>query len=464
MSKNDFIIQRIFSDMSEGVISIDMQGKISMINPSALELLEKEEDELVGFPFASCFFEYEENDKFNQTILDAIYDADSIHESIVDYFTGSVTKQLHITTSYLKDDGNKIGVVAVMSDVTELSELRDAVKAMEKIKALNNKLELRNKLLSETFGRFLSDDIVKQLLDTPDGLKLGGKKAHLTVLMSDLRGFTALSERMPAVDLLTMLNHYLGAMTEIIQSNSGTIIEFIGDGIMAIFGAPVESNIHAFQCVKAAVEMQMKMAEINAWNRENNYPDLEMGIGINTGDVIVGNIGSEKRTKYGITGSNVNLAGRIESYTVGGQVLISEFTRECIKEELIIESEQSVKPKGVDKPITLSSVAGIGGEYDIKIERDIKEPIKLEKTVEVSFITISGKHGMDTVFKGKFTALSQDQGIFVTDAELNDHDNVQIEIDGEKLFAKVVEKNSDSLKLRFTSRPAHFNDWLKKSK
>ncbi|MBR6052104.1 MAG: PAS domain-containing protein, partial [Clostridia bacterium] len=354
-SKN-FIRQSVIRDMSEGVMTIGLDGKIMSINPAAEKILEKHADDIVGVKFARAFFEYEENDAFNQTVLDAVYDADKTHRGIVGFYTGKTIKQLNVTTSYLREGDEKIGVIVVISDISELVELRDAVKAMEKIRALNSRLEIRNKLLSETFGRFLSDEIVKQLLEEPDGLALGGKKRNLTVLMSDLRGFTAMSERMPAHDLLNMLNHYLGEMTDVIQSNSGTIIEFIGDGIMAIFGAPEPSDDHAAQAVASAVGMQAKMKAINKWNAEHGYETLQMGIGINTGDVIVGNIGSEKRTKYGVTGANVNLCGRIESYTVGGQVLISPSTREAIGVELEISGEIDVMPKGVSEPITLSSV------------------------------------------------------------------------------------------------------------
>ena len=321
--KEGIIRERVILDMFEGVIIIGLDGVITSVNPAAEEILEKSSEELVGKRFARAFFEYEENDAFNQAILDAIYDSGSRHSNFVPYYTGKATKQLHISTSFLRDGDEHLALIAVLNDISELAELRDALTAMERIKALNGQLEMRNKLLSETFGRFLSDDIVRQLLETPDGLALGGKKRELTIMMSDLRGFTALSERMGAQELIHLLNHYLGEMTEIIQRNAGTIIEFIGDGIMAIFGAPAPSEKHETEAVQAAVEMQAAMAGINAWNTAHGYPALEMGIGIHTGEVIVGNIGSEKRTKYGVVGSSVNLTGRIESYTVGGEILIS---------------------------------------------------------------------------------------------------------------------------------------------
>ena len=446
--------------MSEGVMTIGLDGKVNSINPAAEQILQKTESELVGRAFARSFFEYEENDAFNQTILDAVYDTSSSHENIVPYFTGDVTRTLHVTTSYLKDGEEKIGVIAVLSDMSELVELRDALKAMEKIKALNGKLEMRNKLLSETFGRFLSDDIVRELLETPNGLALGGKKRELTIMMSDLRGFTAMSERMAAQDLLAMLNHYLGEMTEIIQKHSGTIIEFIGDGIMAIFGAPLESGTHASDAVAAAVEMQSRMGDINRWNEEHGYEILQMGIGINTGDVIVGNIGSEKRTKYGVTGANVNLCGRIESYTVGGQVLISPTTREKISAPLTVENEAEVMPKGVNAPIILSHITGVGAPYNVYCSTTTAEMRKLKTRVSVPFFTVKDKHTAANSENGLITEISSDEAIMESGAELAVFDNIQLDIGG-KLFAKVIGKKGDMHKLRFTAKPECFGEWMK---
>lgn len=449
MNENIELIRKsVIRDMSEGLMVIGLDGKIADVNTAASSILVKEADELIGMPFAAAFFEYEENDEFNQTILDAVYTAGVSHKNIVKYYTGKELKYLSVTTSYLLEEGKKIAVIAVISDISELYELRDAVKAMDRIRALNDQLELRNKLLNETFGRYLSDEIVRGLLDTPDGLAMGGKKRRLTVLMSDLRGFTAMSEKMSPHDLVAMLNHYLGEMTDVIQKNSGTIIEFIGDGILAIFGAPVESEIHATQAVRSAVEMQSRMDGINKWNEQNGYPQLEMGIGINTGDVIVGNIGSEKRTKYGVCGSNVNLCGRIESYTTEGQIIISPETREEITDELKVAAEMTVKPKGVDSPITLSRIVGIGELF----YEPATEPLEmLEAPVDVVFYTLDGKHTSDEPQHGMFIAKSTKEAQLRTDVPLAVYDNISIELET-KRFAKVVNTENGDFIVRFTSK------------
>ena len=450
MSNHSGAIQaEIMRDMKEGVMTIGMDGVISFVNPAAEKILEKTEEELLGQKFAACFFEYEENDGFNQTIVDAIYDATTSHQNVVAYFTGEKTKQLHVTTSYLKNEEERIGVIAVLGDISELSELRDAVKAMEQIRALNEQLKLRNKLLNETFGRYLSDDIVKELLDTPNGLALGGKKRTLTVMMSDLRGFTAMSEKMDPQNLITMLNHYLGKMTEIIEKRKGSIIEFLGDGIFAIFGAPLVLENHASNAVAAAVEMQMVMEEINQWNEEHGFPQLEMGIGINTGEVIVGNIGSERRSKYGVMGSHVNLCGRIESYTVGGQVLISPLTKEMIKEPLQVQQEMEVMPKGVKSPLTLSQIVGIGGEYQLSYEQKEEDLIYLEQPQKVTFSLIREKHNDRKEKNGCITAISSSEAILLTEEELKPFDNLAIMMESRR-FCKVLRQEADGWRIRFT--------------
>lgn len=456
MQNADIIQNYIMRDMSEGIMSIGFDGIITYLNPAAERIFERSAEELVGRRCAACFFDLPENDGFTQMILEAIYDRSSTHERVVDYYTGSTQKQLHIKTSFLKNEDETIGIVCVLADVSELTELRDALKAMERIQSMNTQLELRNRLLSETFGRFLSDEIVKQLLETPDGLMLGGKKRRLTVMMSDLRGFTAISERMEPQKLLDMLNHYLGQMTEVIQENAGTIVEFIGDGIMAIFGAPVESELHAEQAVTAAVSMQQRMERINEWNLSRGYPRLEMGIGIHTGEMIVGNIGSEKRTKYGVVGSDVNLAGRIESYTVGGQILISPQTRGAITAPLLVDSERAVLPKGVGAPITLSSITGIGTlSFQLKPAAELTP---LARPVTLSFCRVLGKDVEQAVHEGRLLALSEAEALFASNTPLTAYDNLQIDIGG-KLFAKVLRQEADGYLLHFTSLPDQFEPW-----
>lgn len=248
--------------------------------------------------------------------------------------------------------------------------------SVTELTAAKHRLERQGAFLRRTFGRYLSDEIVASILETPEGLELGGEKRVVSLLMTDLRGFTGLGERLAPQDLLALLNNYLGAMTEVLLAYAGTIDEFIGDAILAVFGAPQLRSDDAERAVACAVAMQLAMKDVNTWNRQRGYPPLAMGIGINTGEVVVGNIGSERRAKYGVVGANVNLTARIESHTLGGQILASGATVAACGTTLRLDDELDVLPKGFTHPIKIHSVGGIGGEHQLYLPSP--KPLALE--------------------------------------------------------------------------------------
>lgn len=336
------------------------------------------------------------------------------------------------------------------------------------------KLELHSQFIRKTFGRFLSDDIVEEILGSPDGLKLGGEKRRLTVMMTDLRGFTAIGERLPAESVVKIINNYLGTMTEIILQYQGTIDEFIGDSILVIFGAPILREDDAKRAVACAVEMQIAMEIVNERNRAAGYPEVAQGIGINTGDLVVGNIGSEKRSKYGVVGRNVNLASRIESYTVGGQILISESTLQDCGPIVKISDQLEVMPKGFKDPITIYDIAGIGGEYDLYLpEKAESELLELRQFLPVCFTVLEGKHAGDVVFQGQVIRLSPDAAEIQSDVAVERLANLKISLfDDEggyeittELYAKVSKVCSEApprvFKVIFTSVPAEAKAFFK---
>lgn len=148
----------------------------------------------------------------------------------------------------------------------------------KEIKRLNEQLAARNELLHQVFGKYFSDEVVQVILEHPEGAAIGGQKRYLTVMMADLRGFTSLSDRLPAEIVIEMINHFLGEMTEVIQRYRGTVIEFIGDAILAVFGAPLASECPQADAVAAAVCMQNKMRDVNAFNQEKDIPQLKWGL------------------------------------------------------------------------------------------------------------------------------------------------------------------------------------------
>jgi adenylate cyclase len=210
--------------------------------------------------------------------------------------------------------------------------------------AKNVELARAHELVRRAFGRYVSEEVATQILQSPEGLELGGEEREVTILMSDLRGFTALAARLAPHAVIEFLNLYLEAMVDVISRYEGTIDEIIGDAILVIFGAPLTCDDHATKAVACGLAMQLAMKEVNQRLVAKGAAELEMGIGIHTGKVVVGNIGSVRRTKYAAVGSNVNLAGRIESFTTGGQVLISHSTREQIQAPLRLDAQFQVEP------------------------------------------------------------------------------------------------------------------------
>lgn len=260
--------------------------------------------------------------------------------------------------------------------------------------------------IRKTFGRYLTDQVVANLLENPSGLKLGGERRKITILTSDLRGFTATAERLPPEEVIKILNLYLGYMADVITRYQGTIDEFMGDGILVLFGAPTSREDDAKRAVACAVEMQLAMSSVNEKIKEWGLPQLKMGIGINTGEVIVGNIGSEQRTKYGVVGSQVNLTYRIESYTTGGQILISEQTLKDAGSIVIIDGLKEVKPKGVKETITIYEVGGISGEANLVLPKEEEVFFPLTQAIPLHYEVLEGKHITDTVFKGSLVQIS----------------------------------------------------------
>jgi adenylate cyclase len=220
-------------------------------------------------------------------------------------------------------------------------------------------LEKRNEFIRHVFGRYVTQEVVEQILSTPDGQTLGGERREITVLSSDLRGFTAMAERLPAEDIIRILNCYLGIMSDVIAQRGGTIGGFLGDGIIVYFGAPIAMADHARKAVVCALAMQAAMTQVNDAMKERGYPALAMGIGLNTGEVVVGNVGSEQRAQYGAVGGAVNLAFRIESYSLGGDVLASDATLRAAGPGLQILRQTTAFPKGVPGPVTIHAVGGV---------------------------------------------------------------------------------------------------------
>ena len=213
--------------------------------------------------------------------------------------------------------------------------------------------------IRETFGSYVSQEVAAEILTSPTGVRLAGELRDMSILVSDLRGFTLLSTTIEPHIVLKIINGYLETMTDVIVRHDGTIDEIMGDGILVFFGAPRELAHHQRRAVECALSMQSALQQLNEEHKSQGLPRLEMGIGINCGELVVGSIGSEKRRKYGAMGSPINVAYRVEAQTAGGEILVTPAVRERLDGSLIVASQREASLKGIEKPVTLYHVTGI---------------------------------------------------------------------------------------------------------
>ncbi|HWP07691.1 MAG TPA: adenylate/guanylate cyclase domain-containing protein [Polyangiaceae bacterium] len=216
--------------------------------------------------------------------------------------------------------------------------------------------------LKETFGRYVTRQVAEHLMK--GNLKLGGELVPVTVLFSDIRSFTAISERMEPPALLDFLNEYFSGMVESVLSHQGVVDKFIGDAIMAVFGAPVPQPDDALQAVKAALEMQRRLAKINENFRERGLPEIRTGIGLHSGQVVAGNMGHIERMEYTVIGDAVNLASRLESMTkeLKCDVILSEDLYKQVEADVVAEPLQRIKVKGREQDVMVYRLVGLKSE------------------------------------------------------------------------------------------------------
>ncbi len=218
--------------------------------------------------------------------------------------------------------------------------------------------------IKKAFSHYLSNEVISEMINDPSILKLGGEKRNITVFFSDIRGFTSFSEGQQPEQVVAMLNEILTKQVKIVFKHNGTLDKFVGDELMAFWGAPSNKNLndHGLLAVKTAIDIQAGMKELQTKWAEENKSILHIGIGINTGDMVVGNMGSAERMDYTVIGDNVNLGARLCSVADKSEIIISESTYEKAKEEIQVEKLPPVKVKGKAKEIPIYRVIGLKQE------------------------------------------------------------------------------------------------------
>ena len=348
---------------------------------------------------------------------------------------------------------------------------RYIMEEKEKMESLRQRDFIR-----DTFGRYLSNEVVEELLDSPTGLKMSGENREVTFLVSDLRGFTAMTASLSPQQVIEIMNRYFEQMVNVIARYQGTVNEFTGDGILAFFGAPLYADDDPARAVACAIEMQNALVAVNAEQRRLGLPELAMGIGINTGEVVVGNIGSERRASYGAVGAPINAAYRIESFTVGGQILISPTTHDRIEAELTVIGTKEVKFKGLIEPVTLYDVAGIGAPYQVFLPEKKTIPLtRLNPPLPFECFLLEGKTVSDTAIAGRMTHLAENAAEALLVKQLPAHTNLRIVLATpetcrlSECYAKVLPHDTPDgsggehrTRLQFTSLPPDIKNFFDK--
>jgi adenylate cyclase len=208
----------------------------------------------------------------------------------------------------------------------------------------------------QALERFVSSSIVEKILANPDQVHLGGENQTVTILFADVRGFTRMSEKMEPQEVVELLNEYFTEMTDLVFENGGTLDKYLGDGLMAVFGAPLTKPDDAVRAVKTAIEMQKALHRLNQDWEAKGQRSLKIGLGINTGPVTAGNIGSARRMDYTVIGDAVNISSRLCANAAGGQILISESTHRSLDGRLAAKRLEPIKVKGKEAPIEIYEI------------------------------------------------------------------------------------------------------------
>lgn len=255
--------------------------------------------------------------------------------------------------------GLDLGAVDYISKPISPAVVLARVRSHLALQDARRDMECQRDFIRRVFGRYMGENMVDLVLATPEGLRLGGEKRKASILMCDLRNFTSLAEVTGPEQVVQVLNGFLSEMVAVAERHDGTIDNFMGDSVLVVFGSPIRRDDDAQRAIACAIAMQRAMPAMNARHQAQGLPILSMGIGINTGEVVVGNIGSDRHMKYSVIGSTVNLTARLQAMAVGGQVLVSASSFAEIGAEATVNGHLWVNLKGFGMPIEVYDIVGL---------------------------------------------------------------------------------------------------------
>jgi len=327
--------ESILKSLSNGVMTLDAAGNIIKANNATLGILGVSEEQIQDKPAASLF-----HDK-NAWVLERV-------AKVVE--TGEI--DLTVDTEFHLESGSTVSVNLTAVPLIDVKE--EPIGCMLVLEDITSE-----KRVKSTMSRYMSREVVERLLSGGDSV-LGGNAQEVTVLFSDVRRFTSIAEQLGARETVAMLNEYLTEMVDVVLSHGGVLDKYIGDAIMALFGVPFRGDNDADNAMAVAIDMMAALRQFNARRKAKGQYPFEIGVGLNTGEMVAGNIGSPKRMEYTVIGDNVNLAARLESATkqYGVGILASQMTVDALKKKPLLRTVDLVKVKGKARPVAVYEALG----------------------------------------------------------------------------------------------------------
>jgi len=319
--------ESVLSSVATGVITINILGEIDSINTAGTKILKTKKENAIGNHYMYLF---EKDEEVLELITKSELENQTNSEINLPLKTASKETMVNLSVSpRLSPEGKKQGLVLAVEDITDVSKVKN------------------------TFKRYVSKQVVDEILNNEANLNLGGEQREVTILFTDIRGFTAMAEKMKPEVVVSTLNEYFSKMIDIVFQHNGTLDKIIGDELMVVYGAPISGKDDTKRAVETAVEMQNKIKELNIERKKRKESPIYVGAGINKGLVVSGNIGSRDMMDYTVIGDTVNLAARLCSSAGPGEVLVSRSVQEDTKNSFVYTKLDPIKSKRKSKKIDL---------------------------------------------------------------------------------------------------------------
>ena len=322
--------ESILGSIATGVITVDSLGEIDSINSAGLNILKNEKENIVGNHYMYLF---EKDEEIIELITLCEIENKTKSKLGIPFITVSDETVVNISISPRVDpEGNKQGLVVAVEDISDISRVKN------------------------TFKRYVSKQVVDELLDNDAKLNLGGEQREITILFTDIRGFTSMSEKMQPEVVVSTLNEYFSEMIDIVFKYNGTLDKIIGDELMIVYGAPISTENDTNRAVETAIEMQKRLNEMNKERLKKNQPPIYIGAGINKGPVISGNIGSRDMMDYTVIGDTVNVGSRLCSSAKPGEILVSSSVYRQTESDFTYKQLDPIRVKGKANKIKLHKI------------------------------------------------------------------------------------------------------------